>query len=80
MARVRPMENDFVVLGDEFVWRAERVRQSVGEADHSSWQEFAFGEPSAVLLPGGEVFVTFWTVQPAKQGIAYVRLKLIGEF
>jgi hypothetical protein len=80
MARVRPTENEFVVLGDEFVWRAERVRQSEGEADHSSWQEFAFGEPSAVLLPGGEVFVTFWTVQPAKQGIAYVRLKLIGEF
>jgi hypothetical protein len=77
MARVRPTESDFGVLHEELIWRADRVRQSEGVADHSSWQEFAFGEPSAVLLPGGEVLVTFWAVQPTVQGIAYVKLKLI---
>lgn len=76
MARVRPTESDFGVVHDELIWRPERVRQSEGTADHSSWQEFAFGEPSAVLLPGGEVLVTFWTVQPTAQGIAYLKLKL----
>ena len=54
------------------------MRQSEGTADHSSWQEFAFGEPGAVLLPGGEVLVTFWTVQPTGQGIAYVKLKQVN--
>lgn len=78
MARVRPTESDFGVVHDDLIWRAERVRQSEGAADHSSWQEFAFGEPSAVLLPGGEVLVTFWTVQPTAQGIAYLKLKLAG--
>jgi len=77
MAHVRPTESDFGVLDDELIWRAERVRQSEGATDHSSWQEFAFGEPSAVLLPGGQVLVTFWTVQPTAQGIAYLKLKLI---
>ncbi len=62
---------------NEMVWRAERVRQTEGAADHSGWQEFAFGEPSAVLLPDGDVLVTFWAVQPSGQGIGYVRLKLL---
>ena len=77
MARVDPSEGDFGVGHNELIWRAERVRQSEGEADHSSWQEFAFGEPAAVVLPGGEVLVVFWAVQPSGQGIVYVKLKLI---
>ena len=77
MAHVLPAENDFGVLHNEMVWRAEQVRQTEGAADHSGWQEFAFGEPSAVLLPDRDVLVTFWAVQPSGQGIVYVRLKLL---
>ena len=77
MARVDPSEDDFGVGYNELIWRAERVRQSEGEADHSSWQEFAFGEPAAVVLPDGEVLVVFWAVQPSGQGIVYVKLRLV---
>ena len=77
MAHVDPTETDFGVIHQEMVWRAKRVRQGEGSADHSAWQEFAFGEPSAVLLADREVLVTFWTMQPAGQGIMYVRLRLL---
>ena len=63
-------------------WLAERATHSAAGSGLDEWTDFAFGEPSVTLLPGGDVFVTLWCDQPSGRGIRYVRLagdSVLGE-
>jgi hypothetical protein len=75
MAVVRPTEDDFGVESNEIIWRAQTRTQSGTSGEHSEWTDFSFGEPSVALLPDNTLLVVLWCVQPAGQGIRYVRLR-----
>ena len=76
LAVVDPDEEEFGVQADELIWRAETPTQTGTSADHVDWQDFAFGEPSITVLANGELLATLWCIQPAGQGIRFVRLRL----
>ena len=78
VAVAQPGGDDFGVLDDELVWRAEAALQSGSSPDHDAWRTFAFGEPALAVLPDGDLLLTFWCVQPSGQGIRLVRLRLGG--
>ena len=72
-----PTDQDFGLLANEPVWKAETAVQQAGStADFKNWTNFAFGEPSATALPDGSILVTFWVAQPSGHGIRYVKLRL----
>lgn len=75
MALVQPTEHDFGIQANEIVWRAAMATQATGNAAHSNWTDFAFGEPSVTLLPDGALLVALWCIQPEGQGIRYVKLR-----
>lgn len=77
LAVVRPTDSAFGIEHNEIVWRAETATQRGTSVDHFQWQDFAFGEPSAVVLPDGLILVTLWCIQPSGQGICYVRLRIV---
>ena len=76
LAMVNPTEHDFGIESNEIVWRAQTRTQGGSSGDHTAWTDFSFGEPSVTLLPDGTLLVALWCVQPAGQGIRYVRLQL----
>lgn len=76
LALARPDREDFHAELNEPVWLAETRTQHGGEGAHSNWEDFSFGEPSALPLPGGDIFVVFWCLQPRAQGIRSVRLRI----
>lgn len=76
LAVVRPTDADFGVESNQIAWRAATATQKATTGDHAQWEDFAFGEPSATVLPDSTVLVLFWCVQPDGQGIGYVRLRL----
>ena len=76
LAVIDPTEEDFGVEADELIWRAEVPTQTGTSSEHTEWQDFAFGEPSVSVLPGGELLATLWCIQPSGQGIRFVRLRL----
>jgi hypothetical protein len=76
LAVVNPTEHDFGIESNEIVWRAETRTQRGSSGDHTAWTDFSFGEPSVTLLPDGTLLVVLWCIQPAGQGIRYVRLQL----
>ena len=70
---------EFHVLADQLVWRAEAPTQSQSSGNHIDWKDFAFGEPSITLLNQDELLVTLWCIQPSGQGIRYVRLEMLEK-
>lgn len=76
LAIARPDEKEFNIESDDLIWQAATAREHGGEADHDAWTDFAFGEPSALLLPNGDLFVTLWCIQPNLRGIASVHVQL----
>lgn len=76
LAVVRPTEDDFGVESNEIVWRAQTKTQSGTSGEHDQWQDFSFGEPSVNVLPDGTLLVTLWCVQPAGQGVRYLKLRM----
>lgn len=78
LAVARPTESGFGVEANQIVWRAEQTTQHGTSAEHVEWEDFAFGEPSVTVLPGGELLVTLWCVQPSGHGIRYVKLRMEG--
>lgn len=79
LAVAKPTEQDFGLERNEQVWAAEISSQKPTQKDADdmkSWTSFAFGEPSTVLLPDGNVLVTLWCQQPSGYGIRYVKLSL----
>ena len=49
---------------------AAGVRSVVNDA----WRDYAFGEPSATVLPDGTILLGDWCGQPAGPGIGVVKL------
>ena len=78
MVVCRPTETDFGVEHDDLVWAAARPTQSDSSRGHGEWMDFAYGEPSATVMPDGTVFVALWSLQPGAGGIPYVVLKLVS--
>ena len=74
LAVVRPTENDFGIELNEIAWRAQTRTQSGSSGEHTAWTDFSFGEPAVALLPDNTLLLVLWCVQPAGQGIRYVRL------
>jgi hypothetical protein len=70
----RPSQEGFGMEANRIVWRAERATQHGSSAEHLEWEDFAFGEPSIILLPDGSVLVALWCLQPSGQGIRCVKL------
>jgi hypothetical protein len=76
LAIVDPTASDFGIKANQIIWKAQTRTQSNLEGDHSQWEDFSFGEPSAVILGDNTILVTVWCIQPAGRGIYYVKLKL----
>ena len=76
MALVRPTAESFGVQCNEIVWRAAKPTVAGCSTAHSSWTDFAFGEPSVTLLPDGHLLVALWCIQPDGRGIRYVKLRM----
>jgi hypothetical protein len=74
LAVVRPTENDFGIESNEIAWCAQTRTQSGSSGEHTAWTDFSFGEPAVALLPDNTLLLVLWCVQPAGQGIRYVRL------
>lgn len=60
------------VLANEPVWHAYEATRSDSSGDFSQWTDFAFGEPNACVLPGGQILVTLWYKRDDTYGIRYV--------
>lgn len=76
MAVAKPTENNFGILANDIVWDAENATQNASSGKSLNWIDFAFGEPSVVVLPDETLLVTFWCIQPSGSGIGYVKLKI----
>lgn len=74
LAVVDPTDDGFGVRSNEPVWAAAVSSQHGGGAGHDEWRDYAFGEPSATLLPDDTVLVTYWCAQPDGRGIGFVKL------
>jgi BNR repeat protein len=78
LAMVRPTIDDFGIESNEPVWRAAVGSQVGGGPGHDEWRAYAFGEPSATLLPDGTVLVAYWCAQADGRGIGFVKLTTGG--
>lgn len=76
LAVARPTETDFGMETDQLIWKARAATQGKSSGEHSSWTDFAFGEPSITPLTDGTLLVTLWCVQPDGAGIRFVRLRM----
>jgi hypothetical protein len=76
LAVAQPTPDDFGILVNQIVWRAEQSTQHDSSAEHLEWEDFAFGEPSVTLLPDGTLLVALWCLQPSGRGIRYVKLRM----
>jgi len=77
MSVVSPTAEDFGVQHSDAVWLAETSTQTGTSGEHMEWTDFAFGEPSVVVLSDQTLLVTFWCVQPSGRGIGYVKLRIV---
>jgi hypothetical protein len=76
MAEVQPTQEEFGILSNQIVWRAETATQTESSGEHSEWRDFSFGEPAAAILPDGSLLLVFWKIQPGEQGIGYLKIAL----
>jgi hypothetical protein len=80
IAVVNPTTDDFGVQSDEAVWLAPAATQHQSSGDHSEWIDFAFGEPSVVLLPDGNLLLVFWCADAAGAGVRFLKLRPQSQF
>lgn len=72
LAIVKPSADSFGIVSNGLIWRADTMTQSGADVStHDQFTDYAFGEPSAAVLPDGSLFVVYWCVQPAGSGIAF---------
>jgi hypothetical protein len=77
MAVARPTTSSFNVELNAPVWQAQfAAKKKDASLAHDNWQSYAFGEPSSVLLPDGDIIVFMWCAQPDLSGIRWVRVRL----
>lgn len=84
LALAKPRPDDFGIVHDQLIWKAERTTVSGnGSSDHGDWEDFAFGEPAVTVLPDGSLFVVFWFGEsdaagtPGKSGVRYLKLAAV---
>jgi hypothetical protein len=75
-AVVDPTPDDIGIRCHQPVWRAPVATRGGNAATHDAWTRFTFGEPAAVLLPGGEILVGFWYSDDTDSGVRLVRIRL----
>ncbi len=76
IAHVEPTPDNFGVLSHQCVWQAPQITQHGTSAGHSEWTDFAFGEPSTVLLADGTILLVLWCIEPTGvAGIRYAKLR-----
>jgi len=78
LALVKPTLASFGLQANQPVWRAEKAAQKGTSGDFSNWEDFAFGEPSVTPLPDGTLFGHPLVRAAFRQGIRYVKLKMVG--
>jgi len=76
MALVDPSGSDFGIEANEVIWKAQTATQKGEEVDFIDYEDFAFGEPSVIELPDGDLIVSLWCTQPSESGIKFLKLKL----
>lgn len=76
LALARPDETGFNQIANELVWESKRKTSNNTSGEFDEWTDFAFGEPSATLLPDGTILVTLWYDEGEKKGIRYVKLRI----
>ena len=76
LAVAKPTQDDFGVLANDVVWRADTATQHGSSGKSTSWTDFAFGEPAVTVLPDDTLLVLFWCMQPDGTGIRFVKLKI----
>ncbi|MCC7196409.1 MAG: exo-alpha-sialidase [Gemmatimonadaceae bacterium] len=73
---VKPTDGDFGVLSDQCIWSAAQSTQSGGQANHSNWTDFTFGEPAAIALADGSLLLVFWYLNATHTGVKSMRLRM----
>jgi hypothetical protein len=74
LAAVRPDADGFGIQWNQPLWRAPQPAPDA--QGHSEWTSFAFGEPAATVLPGGDILAVWWCLGADGRGIRYARLRL----
>lgn len=75
MAVAKPSDEDFGVLSNQRIWATEKPSET-GMVNHESWTNFAFGEPSGLMISDNEILVTVWVSKNSKGVIEYVKYRL----
>jgi hypothetical protein len=76
IAVVRPTDEDFGVMSNDAVWLAPAATQHKSSGEHAEWTDFAFGEPSVILLPDGDLLLVFWCADAGGAGIRFLKLRM----
>lgn len=78
LAMLQPDENGRInLVHDQLIWQATSAGQkNAGDQSLSNWQDFAFGEPSILMLDDHHAMVVLWCAQPEFHGIIQVNLSL----
>ncbi|MBL7700350.1 MAG: exo-alpha-sialidase [Chitinophagaceae bacterium] len=75
MAIAKPTLRDFGVLSNQRVWATEKPSQT-GMVNHENWTNFAFGEPSGLMISDDEILITVWVAKNSKGVVEYVKYSL----
>ncbi len=76
LAYINPNQTSFGIEHNEVIWQAEKPTGDNFHTDYSEWTDFSFGEPSITALSERSFLVSFWSTQPGKTGIRYIKLLL----
>jgi hypothetical protein len=76
LAVMRPTDDDAGVEVNAPIWAAAGAGAAGAAIGHEAWQTFTFGEPGAVVLPGGDLLATIWSGGPGQEGVVWVRVRL----
>jgi hypothetical protein len=77
LAIVSPTVETLGVELNEAAWLCQTATQRDTSGELGEWTDFAFGEPSVMVLSDGTLFLTFWSIQPSGQGIRYLKVKIM---
>lgn len=81
LAVVRPSGDDFGIEHNERVWSpGQGATKTGGIANADNWSDFTFGEPSATILPDGDVLIFLWYIDKQDSGVRWLRLRPATPF
>lgn len=71
-ARLRCRGEQLELIENSPIWLSSATTRNNTGGDFSEWTDFSFGEPHALVLPGGKLLTTFWYEENGIKGIRYV--------